>query len=113
MLKNYFKITIRNVILNPVYSTINIAGLTLGTISVILISLWVNYELGHDGFHKNIDRIYKIKRGNYFSTVPPLFNHIKNEFPEIENIIRTSIDGEAYIQSSTKLENKAKVKGIL
>ena len=76
MLKNYFKITFRNIIRNPLYSTINISGLAIGIISIILISLWVNYELGHDGFHKNKDRIYKIQQGNNFSTVPPLFNYI-------------------------------------
>ncbi len=113
MFNNYFKIAFRNILRSPLYSIINISGLAIGIISVIVIFLWINYELGYDRFNKNNDRIYKVQQGKNFSVVPPLFNYVKNEFPDIESIVRISSDGEAYIHDVTKEGNNTKVNNIL
>ena len=113
MFSNYFKTAFRNILRSPLYSIINISGLAIGIISVIVIFLWVNYELGYDRFNKNNDRIYKVQQGKNFSVVPPLFNYVKNEFPDIESIVRISADGEAYIHNVTKEGNNTKVNNIL
>lgn len=113
MLENYLSIPLRNIRRNPGYSIINITGLVIAIVSVLLIFLWVEYERGYDGFHENKDRIYKIKHGNHFSSVPPLFHSIKNEFPEVENIVRISADKEAFIQSVPSGKPAIKVKDIL
>ena len=52
MLKNYFKIALRNLWKNKTYSVINILGLTLGLVCFLLIALYVFDELTYDGFHK-------------------------------------------------------------
>ena len=111
-MKSNFKTIFREVIRTPMFSVINISGLAIGISCMILTLLWAGYELGYDGFNKNEDRIYKISQGKNFSTVPPLFNSIRDEFPEIEKIIRTSNDAEAFINCVDK-DNKVKVKNVL
>ena len=60
MIRNYIKITFRNLFINKVYSLINITGLALGMAVVILISLLVYDEYSFDRFHKNLDSIYRL-----------------------------------------------------
>jgi len=60
MLANYFKIAIRNIRRQKLYTTINIAGLAIGMASSILILLFVSDELACDRFHKNADNIYRV-----------------------------------------------------
>lgn len=60
MLKNYFKIALRNLARNKIYSFINIAGLSIGLACAMLIILYVKDELSYDRFHRNIDNIYRI-----------------------------------------------------
>jgi putative ABC transport system permease protein len=66
MLKNYFKIALRNLQRNKVYSLINIAGLSLGLACAMLIILYVKDEVSYDRFHHNINHIYRIVSTNYF-----------------------------------------------
>ncbi len=60
MIKNYFKIALRNIQRNKVYSFINIAGLSLGLAVAMLIILYVKDEVSYDRFQKNINNIYRI-----------------------------------------------------
>jgi putative ABC transport system permease protein len=60
MFKNYFKIALRNIQRNKVYSFINIAGLSLGLAAAMLIILYVKDEVSYDRFQKNIGSIYRI-----------------------------------------------------
>lgn len=60
MIKNYLKISFRNLAKNKVYSFINIFGLTLGLTSFLLIALYIFDELTFDRFHKNADNTYRV-----------------------------------------------------
>jgi len=60
MLKNYLKISWRNLVRNKAQTFINIAGLSLGMAVVMLISLWVYDELSFDKHFKNYDRIVQV-----------------------------------------------------
>ncbi len=60
MFKNYFKIAVRNIQRNKVYSFINIAGLSLGLAAAMLIILYVKDEVSYDRFQKNIANIYRV-----------------------------------------------------
>lgn len=60
MLKNYLKIAWRNIVNNPVFTTINVFGLTVGISACLVIFLIVNFELSFDKFHKDGERIYRV-----------------------------------------------------
>ena len=59
MIKNYFKIALRNLQKNKAFSFLNISGLAIGMASALLILLWVQNEISFDRFHKNKDYIYE------------------------------------------------------
>jgi len=91
MIKHYLKISLRTLKNQKGYSFINITGFAIGIACCILILLWVNEELGYDGFHKNADRIYRVNAINettenihhQFQMPAPLSPALKEEIPEI------------------------------
>ena len=97
MLKNYFKIAIRNLGRNKLLSFVNITGLAVGLACVILILLFVKDEWSFDKFHKNGKDIYRLvqtttdtsgkENRSGISGLPhgPVF---AAEIPEIENFCR-------------------------
>ena len=60
MLQNQFKIAFRNLLKYPLYSFINIFGLSVGIIFVVLIYLFIRHELSYDQFHENAANIYRL-----------------------------------------------------
>ncbi len=62
MIRMIFRISLRNMIKQRVYSLINITGLALGFTAFILISLFVRYELNWDRSNAEYDNIYRIQR---------------------------------------------------
>ena len=60
MLKNYLKLTLRQLLRHKGFSLINIIGLTTGLVSCILIGLYISDELSYDKFHANADRIVRV-----------------------------------------------------
>lgn len=94
MLKNYFKIALRNILRHKAYAAINISGLAIGMASSILILLWVKNELSYDRFHKNADRLYRItcSAGDFKAAVNPagMPRGLQDQMPEIESFVRLS-----------------------
>ncbi|MFH1941989.1 MAG: ABC transporter permease [bacterium] len=96
MLKNYFKIAYRNFVRYKLFSFINVFGLAIGLAICMIITLWVQRELGYDRFHTKAHRIYRIERelfrDNLYSRWPitsALYKDaLVNDFPEIENAVR-------------------------
>src|ERR1700722_9362906 len=60
MLKNYFRISIRNLRKNKSYAIINILGLATGIAVCLLIFLVVSFETSFDNYHRNHNRIYRV-----------------------------------------------------
>ncbi|MCK9291229.1 MAG: ABC transporter permease [Bacteroidales bacterium] len=60
MFKNYFKVSIRNLIFQKGYTLINIVGLAIGIASTLFIILFVADELSYDKFHPNAKNIYRV-----------------------------------------------------
>ena len=60
MLKNYFKIALRNISKHKGYSFINISGLAIGIACCMLILVYVRHELSFDEFHEKADRIVRV-----------------------------------------------------
>lgn len=60
MIKGYFKIAWRNLKKNRLYAFINIAGLTIGIVSCLLIGIYIKHELSYDRFNEKADRIVRV-----------------------------------------------------
>lgn len=98
MLRNYFKVALRNIRKNPGYSLINIFGLALGMGVSMLILLYVQYEMSYDQYHENSDRIVRVSRSwfNEDGTVslhlghvaPPFGPLLEEDFEEVREAVR-------------------------
>jgi len=96
MIKNYTKITFRNLKKNKFYSFINITGLAIGIASCLIIFLWVQNELSYDRFHKNAGKLYRIFQESpqgdrifrFMSTPSGLGPLLKEQYPEIVHTAR-------------------------
>ena len=89
MWKNYFKIGLRNLYKNKIYTAINVLGLAAGMACCLLIYLFVNDELSYDKFQNNYQRTYRVSyhatNGYDFARVPPPIQPLlKENFPAIE-----------------------------
>ncbi len=101
MIRNYFKIALRNFWRNRLIALLNILGLTTGITAFLFIFQWVNFELSFDDFHQNSDRIYRVfntfkSESESFSQAPcgpALGYHLPDELAEIESAVR--IGGES------------------
>ena len=103
MLRNYLKITLRNLMRHKLYSLINILGLAIGMACAFLILGFVRFELNYDRYHPDADRIYRIirqvrnKPGGHieerFNTGAPLLPFIKAGLPGIERAARLGQSG--------------------
>ena len=93
MNKYFFKIVYRAFLRNKLNSFINIFGLAIGLTSFILISLYVNFELNWDTYHKNHERTFLLNQVRTYSGQKRFFNRtpvglafgLKEQIPEIEN----------------------------
>lgn len=96
MFKNYFKIAIRNLTRNKVFSVINIAGLSLGLTCCMLIVLYTKDEVSFDRFQKNKDQLYRVMVTSKDETETRTFGStnaihgptFKQDIPEIKEVIR-------------------------
>ncbi len=93
MIKNYLKITLRNLWKNKVFSAVNIAGLSAGLAVFLLIMLWVKNEMSYNDFHQDKDRIAMLmsnrsfgnKEVQTFPAVPSLLaDALKKDVPGIQ-----------------------------
>ncbi|QRR01878.1 ABC transporter permease [Dyadobacter sandarakinus] len=97
MISNYFKIALRHLIRNKVFSVINIAGLSLGLTCCMLIVLYTKDELSFDRFQENGDRLFRMMvhmKDDRESRLTGSTNAIhgpgfQEEIPGIEAVIRT------------------------
>ena len=95
MIKNYFKIALRNLLRYKLYSLMNVLGLSIGLTVCMLIVMYVRDELSYDRFHSDFDRIYRVvnylkldANSNFAGTAPLLAPTLKNDFPQIEKAAR-------------------------
>jgi len=116
MLRNYLKITWRNLFKHKMYSLINILGLTIGMTCFILIAFFIQFELSFEDHHEKSDRIYRIvqqQKGNkisgtdYLAISPrPLGIAIKNDFPEVEAVTNLDVWGALLIKDNESFQER-------
>jgi putative ABC transport system permease protein len=72
MIRNYFKIAIRNIRRYPAHSILNISGMAIGMACAILILLWVQDEWSYDRHFDNADNLYRLIGGDLSGNEGPL-----------------------------------------
>jgi putative ABC transport system permease protein len=106
MIKNYFKITLRQLMKNKTFTFINLFGLTLGFLCFILLALYIHDELSFDLFHQDSNRMYRVlqhekQENGTTRTVAPVACLIGKEgvaqFPEVEDMCRLSALGRVTV----------------
>ena len=60
MIKNYFKIALRNIARHKAYAAINISGLTVGIAACLLIFVVIQYETSFEKFQPNYKNVYHL-----------------------------------------------------
>jgi putative ABC transport system permease protein len=113
MLKNYFKIALRNLQKQKVFAFINVFGLSVGIACFSLLLLFAANEFSFDKFHKNAQNIYRpyvldntlngrpgegntdfsaltITMGEAMKrNLPDVVNYARLQLPWGENLVRT------------------------
>ena len=101
MIKNYFKIALRNIMRQKGFSFINIMGLAIGLACAIFILIYVEFERSYDTFHEDSERIYRIANEQttsnglrlYASVTLPMGPTIRDQLPQVEMMARI-VDSE-------------------
>ena len=96
MIKNHFKIAIRNLLRNKSFTAINVFGLAIGITTCLLIMLFVQNELSYDRYNVKADRIVRVVfRGSVQGekmkeamAMPPVAQTLKKDFPEVQEATR-------------------------
>lgn len=109
MFKNYFKVSVRNILRNKTFSLLNVSGLSVGIASCILILIYVNNELSYDTYNEKYDRTFrvlhhygeqdgsrdysKLSKSDYkVWGNAPVAPAVQDYFPEIEQVFRFTSD---------------------
>ena len=89
MVKNYFKIITRNLIRNPVFGFIIIAGFAFSLAITLLLASFIFNESDYDKSFPEINRIYRLCAEKGITTFRgDRAGEFKNRYPEIERICR-------------------------
>jgi len=96
MIKNYLRVTWRNLVKNKVFSFINITGLAIGLACFLLIALYVTDELAYDRYNEKAERIYRVDAAIKFGgnelnlavSSDPMGATLKKDYPQVEEYTR-------------------------
>ncbi|GAB4031172.1 ABC transporter permease [Spirosoma gilvum] len=94
MIRSYLKLAFRNLARHKGYSTINIAGLSVGMAVTMLIGIWVQDEVSANKHHKNYATLYQVKLNQTFDgkrgtqdAIPfPLGDELKSKYPDFKAV---------------------------
>ncbi|CAG5006253.1 hypothetical protein DYBT9275_03772 [Dyadobacter sp. CECT 9275] len=110
MFENYFKIAIRSLLKNKLFSFINIFGLALGMSCSLLIWLWIKDEISFNSFYPNLENIYNVRSGSEWKgeysvgdPVPgPWLEAIQKEVPEVAAITKITWNRNLLLKAGEK-----------
>ena len=124
MIKNFFKVAVRNLLKRKAYTLINILGLATGMAVCLLIILFVQSELNYDQQHEKGKDIYRLVldrqypgRTTSYSFIPQSIGAaVKAEFPEVKETVRlfnfTGDNGNFFLRIGDKLFEEKRVFGV-
>lgn len=98
MLTNFFKIALRTLAKNKVYSFINILGLTLGISCCMVILIFVRYESSFDNSYSQSAKTFRVVQHTKFpeqtmywgTTAYPLAAALRNDFNDFSTVTQTA-----------------------
>lgn len=110
MLKNYFKLAVRNLFKNPSSSLINIGGLATGMAVALLIGLWIYDELSYNKSFDNYNRIGKVwqfvkfdaDKAAYDITPVPLAEELRTKYPDFKYVSLSSQNESTILASGNE-----------
>src|ERR1700720_1652088 len=103
MFRNYLKIIFRNLRKNKAFSAINIAGLSIGMATCLLILQYVSFKLSYDQFNENAPDIYRVVNDRYQNgkliqhgtiTYSGVSKAMQDDYPEVVNHSRILRQGQ-------------------
>lgn len=106
LVKNYIKVSGRDLIRHKLYTSINLVGLISAFTIALMILQYVVYEVGFDRFHADYDRIYRVVNDRYQNgelvqhgtiTYPTIGPAMEKDFPEIASYTRMTFNTRNYI----------------
>ncbi|MCB0292575.1 MAG: ABC transporter permease, partial [Calditrichaeota bacterium] len=107
MLKNYFKIFLRNINRFKLYSIINIVGLAVGMTACILILLFIQAEVSYENMHTRAEQIYRVltidkalgtNNQRVGITMPALGPALPENFETVEAALRITGGGRTLLR---------------
>ena len=104
MIKQYFKLILRLLKRDKLFSIINISGLSIGLAAAFIILLFVLNEVTYDWNHKNIDRVYRIITIDTVFNVQlgsgchPMKEAMEEEYPQVEKVARSLLFQELKVK---------------
>ncbi len=110
MIKNYIKITLRNMWKYKTFTFINVVGMAVAFGSVLLLALTAFYELSYDDFHTNKNNIYEVYLEEHHANdveadaaMPvPITPALKAEFPDVVHASRYGDFGGSVLRYGNK-----------
>ena len=108
-----FRISIRNLLKNRFTSLISLLGLLVGFVAVILVTLFIRYELSWDKENENYDRIYIVQRdialsspnsgtGSITPFTPPLTASLLEDYPDFESVTAVYQSDDRFLSVSAE-----------
>lgn len=106
LIKNYVKVSWRDLSRNRTYTVISLTGLVAGLTVALLIFQYVLFETGFDRFHESAEQIYRVVNSRYQNgslvqhgtiTYPTIGPALYEDFPEIEAYTRMTLSSRAYL----------------
>lgn len=97
MLKNYLKITIRNLLKHKGYTLVSTTGLAVGMAVFLLIALFIQFERSYEDFIPEADNVYRLSLEQYVNNAlelssaenyPAAGPALKSDLPEVEEYAR-------------------------
>ncbi len=96
MFKNYFKVSMRGLLKNPMNSSINIVGLSVSIGFCIFVYAFARWTYSTDQFHENKHNVYLTtffanrdgSEQQFGRTPRPLAEMLRTDFPQLESVCR-------------------------
>ncbi len=113
MIRNYLKVSLRNLWKYKSYALLNIFGLAIGIAAAIVLFLIVRYEQSFDTFHAEHERVYRIgegmvaegEDGMHWATRNPVVPTLIEEIPEVISGTRFFAPDHVRMQYQDKVVN--------